>query len=327
MLQRELGSIQADLLDRRTRLVAAREQVLGSDELARLIDEVDATLRRIASGAFGLCEHCHEPIEKDRLLADPLVRFCLDHLSREDQRALEDDLALARQIQTALLPKSLPPGAVWETQYWYDPAGPVSGDYCDVIVPDGQDPLLVLTGDVSGKGIAASLLVSHLHSMFRSMAGGGSLPRMMERASRLLCESTNPNHYATLACAQADLAGDVEVCNAGHCPPLLIGADGVTQIEPGGLPLGMFCSARYTSRRLRLNPGDMLVFYTDGVTEALNPEGEMYGPERLTAALKRNRGMAAEPAITACLQEWNTFRGGVPAKDDVTILALRRNGC
>lgn len=127
-----LPVFRTQLLDRRAKLELA--SVLGaSPDISRLLDEVDAALARIDGGTFGACESCGEPIEADRLLADPLTRFCLDHLSPAEQRALQQDLELASRIQRELLPKRDARFDGWQVAYHYRPAGPVSGDYCDLI--------------------------------------------------------------------------------------------------------------------------------------------------------------------------------------------------
>ena len=128
----------------------------------------NAALARMDEGTFGTCETCHDSVEKERLLSDPLIRFCLDHLTHEEQRALESDLELAARIQKGLLPPPEMSAAGWQVRYHYEPLGPVSGDYCDVLESDSG--LLFLFGDVSGKGVAASMLMSHLHATFRSLA-------------------------------------------------------------------------------------------------------------------------------------------------------------
>src|SRR5207249_7870938 len=140
------------------------------------------------------------------------------------QTALQNDLDLASRIQWQLLPRQNVRVSGWEVHYRYEPAGPVSGDYCDAITENGDGGnLYVLTGDVSGKGVAASLLMAHLNAMFRTLVGMGlPVQHLLERANRLFSESTIASHYATLVCARAEVTGEVEVCNAGHCPPLVI---------------------------------------------------------------------------------------------------------
>lgn len=235
-----------ELRQRRKKLQSALTAQPRAQDLARLLEDVDGALARLDHGAFGLCEVCHDPIESERLIADPLVRFCLDHLDEEEQRALEQDLALAARIQAALLPSADVASGEWESHYCYMPAGLVSGDYCDIIRPDNGAGLFFATGDVSGKGVAASLLMSHLHAIFRSLVSVGMpLTQAMSQANRLFCESTLPSSFATLACGWARPSGELELCNAGHCPPLILRRDGVSVLETAGLPLGMFCSGQY----------------------------------------------------------------------------------
>ena len=229
-----------------------------------------------------------------RLIANPLTRLCIDHLSAKEQRALEDDLELAAQIQTGLLP--LPSQKIdgWEIAYHYQPAGIVSGDYCDLISSDDQSLLFVL-GDVSGKGVAASMLMAHLQAMFRTLISIKlPLEEIVERASRVFCESTLPTHYATLVCGKADTSGGIEICNAGHLPPLLLRQGTVQSIEATGLPIGMFCNEHFSVSRFQMEKGDTLFLYTDGLSESRDGAGSEYGVERLSSLLSANGGLAAD---------------------------------
>jgi sigma-B regulation protein RsbU (phosphoserine phosphatase) len=275
-------------------------------------------------GTYGICESCHESIEPERLITDPLVRLCLDHLSGDERRVLEQDLELAARIQGRLLPNPELRFKGWEVCYHYEAAGPVSGDYCDVLDPDG-DGLLFLLGDVSGKGVAASMLMAHLHAMFRSLAGFGlSVDQLVERANRLFCESTIATHYATLVCGKANGYGELTVCNAGHCPALLLRGGQVSAIGPTGLPVGLFRDARYTVQTVRLEPGDSLLAYTDGLIEARSASDAEYGRERLARIAAANCGAAPGALLRACLEDCAAFRSGAALADDLTIMALRR---
>src|SRR5262249_53403865 len=151
----------------------------------------------------------------------------------------------------------------WQFDYCYEPAGPVSGDYVDIIQTEGSDLYFVL-GDVSGKGVAASMLMAKLHAVFRSLIPLGlDVDRLTERASRLFGESTLPGQYATLICGRASKHGEVGLCNAGH-PPALVSRNGRIQpISATGLPLGMFPNQKFSVERLHLNEGDTLLLYTD----------------------------------------------------------------
>ncbi|MFC1683618.1 SpoIIE family protein phosphatase, partial [Candidatus Zixiibacteriota bacterium] len=240
---REVAVLE-QLLDRRSRLEQALDTVPDDTQVQHLIEEVDAALGRVENRTYGACESCHGEIESERLIADPLVHFCLDCLTPGQQRALEEDLDLATQIQTALLPEKTLRTAGWETAYHYEGAGPVSGDYCDLLISNGD--LYFIVGDVSGKGIAASMLMAHLHASFRSLVSLGlPLDQVMARASRMFCEITLPTHFATLVCGRANGMGEVQICNAGHNPPLLVQGSKISDLEATGLPLGMFCEGTF----------------------------------------------------------------------------------
>ena len=317
--------LRQQLLDRRRQLERAVAADEANVQARRLIQEVDAALARMDDGTYGFCEVCHQPIESDRLITDPLSRFCLDHLSVQQQRALESDLGLAAKIQRGLLPRSPLHHRGWEAAYHYEPASIVSGDYCDLITAPGGDLFFVL-GDVTGKGVAASMLMVHLQAMFRSLIPMGlALAELVAQASRVFCQSTLPTHFATLVCGRAGSSGEVEICNAGHLPPLLISDRKVDQIAPTGLPLGAFCDEQFATSRVRLEPGQTVLLYTDGLSEARDGSGGMYGTDRLRDLARVLFGRAPGQMISSCLQDLAAFRQGVPPGDDLTILALRRD--
>jgi sigma-B regulation protein RsbU (phosphoserine phosphatase) len=316
--------LREQLIDRRHRLEEAANGFQRPAELTRLLVEVDDALNRMDLGTYGICEVCHDPVESERLIADPLTRVCIDHLTPRQQRALEEDLELASQIQTGLLPKPNQKIDGWEVAYHYQPAGPVSGDYCDLIPGEDQSMHFVL-GDVSGKGVAASMLMAHLHAMFRTLSSINlPLDQMVERASRVFCESTLPTQYATLACGRANTKGEVEICNAGHLPPLLIQDGKVTSIAATGLPVGVFCSESFTCDRVQMNKGDTLFLYTDGLSESLDEAGNEYGAERLEQLLNENNHLPPDAIVSLCRQELLTFAGGEQPRDDLTLMAIRR---
>lgn len=320
MTTTEAVFFRSQLLDRRSRLEAVP---LETREAARLLGEIDAALERIEQGTYGLCENCHDPVEPERLLADPLVRFCLDHLSEPEQKALQQDLDLALRIQATLLPGRNPETHGWETHYHYSPCGPVGGDFCD-LVECGED-LLFVTGDVAGKGVAASLLMSHLHAILRTLAPMRlPLPELMARANAVFSRSTMPAHYATLVCGMGRADGTVEIVNGGHCPPLLLRDGAVTALEATGLPLGLFADGQYESECVRFDRGDSLVLYTDGLTEARDPSGAEYGVERLSSRLGGCRGLSAAALAASCVADLERFLSGAARHDDLTVMVLRR---
>jgi sigma-B regulation protein RsbU (phosphoserine phosphatase) len=319
-------AVRAQLTYRKERLKQAIPEARDSTHLVRLLQEVEAALKRVDDGSYGICEVCNEPIEEEHLRADPLVRICLGHLSEDQQRAIERDLQLASQIQNQLLPTQHARIDGWELCYHYEPLGVVSGDYCDLIKPEkeGGDTFFLL-GDVSGKGVAASLLMSQLHAIFRSLVAAGlPITQLVERANRLFSESTLSTHFATLVCGRATAAGEVEVSNAGHCSPIALRRDGVTVLESTGLPIGMFYSGEYESSTIKLEQGDSLFLYTDGLTETRNESKKEYGEERLLELISQNHPLSAHDLLSTSLQDLSAYRGSAPKIDDLTVMVLKR---
>lgn len=317
----DLNLLRDQLLIRREKLQQAADKSQTAN-LVQLLEEVDRALERVGGGSYGLCEHCHGTVEAGRLLADPLTRFCLDCLKPAEQRALEQDLELAARIQAGLLPKQDLTAAGWKTSYHYEPAGLVSGDYCDLL-HDGKY-LYFMVGDVSGKGVAASMLMANLHAMFRALVPAGlPLAQLVERANRIFSASTLPTQYATLIVGRADEYGGVEICNGGHVYPLHVTARGVSVIQSTGLPVGLFQDQKFSTTSINVAPGEALVVYTDGVSEAQNPEGVQYADRMLQNLLMQCHKLGSKEIVERCIQEVLAFRAGSPKLDDQTILALQ----
>jgi sigma-B regulation protein RsbU (phosphoserine phosphatase) len=318
-------SIHEGLHERRRRLVQATE-IEPRPQLLDLLQEVDAALARVEEGSFGQCEVCHDPIETDRLLSDPLKRICLECLSPVEADELERDLETAARVQTALLPPRDLIFAGWEIHYSYEPKGPVSGDHLDLIqAPDSEDGLYFLLGDVSGKGVAASLLMSHLHALFRTLIPLGlDLEELVTRANRLFAESTRSSSFATLVAGRLGPTGQLELVNAGHCPPLLV-RSGETQVLPStGLPVGLFAAVELQKHVVELDHDDFLYLYTDGLSEAPGDGGEEYGAQRIGAGLAELRGLPAASTAQRSLDGLRAFRNGLPTADDLTVMVIRR---
>lgn len=324
--------IRRQLEVRRSHVQTAISQAPGGPPAAQaaplteLLYEVESAIQRMDSGTYGICEACHDTIEKERLIADPLATLCLDHLTGEEQRALERDLELAARIQRGLLPDENVALGEWQIHFRYKPAGIVSGDYCDVIAGAGRESSpLFLVGDVAGKGVAAALLMSHLHALFRGLSGIGlELGRLLEVANRVFCESTLAGQYATLICGRANDSGQIEIASAGHLPALVVSKDGVREIGSTGLPLGMFASSRYAVNRVDVEPGESLIFFTDGLSEARSSGGEEYGIEGLSLVAARSRDLAPAALAAACFEDIGVFGAKARQTDDQTLLVVRR---
>ncbi len=323
--------IHEQLLDRRERLSAALRRAPEAGDLITLLQEVDGALSRLEGESFGRCEVCLGDVDEDFLAANPLIQYCLCELSDAQQTALEQDLGLASRIQWALLPPQDLTWAGWATHFRYLPAGPVSGDYCDLVRrTDGTDEIVFAIGDVSGKGVAASLLMAHLNATFRSLSGEGvGVADLVRKANELLASSTLRSHYATLISGRADARGRIEIANAGHCPPIRLTGRGAAILDTngGGPPVGIVEGQSYAVERLQFDPGDALFLYTDGLTEARRgDDGEEYGAERLVHVLAGLRGAGPGEVTSAVLQDLGSFLAGTPAADDVSLLVLQWKG-
>jgi sigma-B regulation protein RsbU (phosphoserine phosphatase) len=284
MAAAEMSFLHSQLEERKRRLETALTLTPDGANVEALLREVDSALDRFAAGAYGLCEECHDSVERDRLLADPLIRYCLDHLTKQQRAALQRDLDLAGELQRGLLPPSDLKVDGWETSYHYAPLGPVSGDYCDLCPSDGQ--LFFVLGDVSGKGVAASMRMTQLHALFRSLIGMGlPLAEIVGHVNCFLCDSGLAGQYATLVCGRAKAGGEVEVFNAGHLPVIAIQQDGVRQLEATGFPLGMFREASFASTCLRLGRGEMLFH-----------RRPLRGPRRERRIWRRSHRQSGRPA-------------------------------
>jgi serine phosphatase RsbU (regulator of sigma subunit) len=316
--------LRAQLSARRERLRRIPPGRANAESVYRLIEEVDAALERMDRGTFGLCEVCHEDIEPERLMSDPLGRNCLDHLSPVERRALERDLDLALQIQRGLLPRAGEFARGWTMAYHYRPAGPVGGDYCDAIALEDGSGFFFL-GDVTGKGVAASMLTAHLHAIFRSLIGTTTnLPEMMSKANRVFCDGTMTTLFATLACGRFWPDGRVEICNAGHCPPLHLRGGSASTVEATGIPLGLFADAEFGSYHAEFGSDDCLVIYSDGLSETFNRDGVPYGASRPTELLKGLGDSRPEQLIAGLLTDLDAFRVDQPVKDDLSLMVIRR---
>jgi phosphoserine phosphatase RsbU/P len=325
----EVGTdyIREQLEKRREELkVSLAAPAFATEPLLHLLSEVDSALHRLDDGTYGICTECHDSVEKDRLLADPLVTLCLDHLSSDEQRALERDLELAARVQRGLLPQTDLRHRDWRVHYKYKPAGMVSGDYCDLISPLSEDgDLVFLLGDVAGKGVAASLLMTHLHAMFRSLTGVGlPLDKLLETANSVFCRSTIAGQYATLICGRAGQSGEIEIGSAGHLAALVVGKDGVRQVNSTGVPLGMFATSRYTIQCVRMERGDSLLLYTDGISEAVNSSGEEYGAMRLSKIASEKHGWVPQELAAACMRDVQAHSGSAKQTDDQTLMVIHR---
>lgn len=282
------------------------------------------------TGACSLCVECRAEIEPGLADLVPAVTVCFDCLSVDERRALERDLEGAARVQRTLLPPRSVAHDGWEVAWLWEPHGAVSGDHVDLLVPASEDePLHLLVGDVAGKGVAASLLQSHLHALFRALTTSDlPLSELLKKANRLFNQATASASYATLIAVRLAGDGTLEMANAGHPRPLVADRRGVRPVEGAGLPLGLFPEASFPEHRIELGAGEVALFYTDGWTEA-ERDDEEYGIGRAAAALRRAAGVAGATlaqVLATCRADVESFLDGAPRGDDLTLLAIRRRG-
>src|SRR5687767_12184513 len=246
--------------------------------------------------------------------------------SRFQQERLERELQLAMEIQQRFQPTGSPQIPGYEFQGISFPCYEIGGDYYDFIQRD-DGRLVIALGDVSGKGTAAALLMSSLHAAIHAQSGShDTLSATISAVNRYLADNIPANRFVTLFYAELDPeSGSMSFLNAGHNPPLIIHSAGtVEQLASGGLPLGIKPDAEYREGRTQLQPGDVLVIYSDGVTEAVSPTGEEFGPTRLYEVVSRNVEASAAGIRDRIESALTKFAQGTSAADDITLVIVKR---
>jgi sigma-B regulation protein RsbU (phosphoserine phosphatase) len=293
----------------------------------------------VGNNVFGII-YADSPLAEGRFTEDHLkvlttlasvaaIRVENARLTEEqmERERLEREQQVASEIQQRFLPATAPIVAGYELQGISFPCYEIGGDYYDFIQrEDGR--LVVALGDVSGKGTAAALLMSSLHAAVHAQADiHDSLVKTISAVNRYLVDSIPANRFVTLFYAELDPQnGSLSFLNAGHNPPLIVHTGGtMEQLASGGLPLGIMSNADFREGRTKLYPGDVLVIYSDGVSEATNPNGEEFGPTRLYEVVARNLDASAGGIRDRIESALTKFCQGTPAADDITLVIVKRN--
>jgi sigma-B regulation protein RsbU (phosphoserine phosphatase) len=243
-----------------------------------------------------------------------------------DRTRLEHEVRIAAEIQQALLPEGERKGLGFEVAAASVPCRAIGGDFFDYFdLPDGAFGFAL--GDVSGKGPPAALLAAQLQGIFAARSHSDAAPAdTITSVNRLLVRRAIESRFATVVYGVLSGDGLLTYCNAGHNPPLLITEDGVHQLTTGGLILGAFREARFEQEERRLRPGDMLVVFSDGVTEAVSADGADFGDERLLTYVKAGRDLSAAALLEQLFHAVREFSAGAEPSDDRTALVLRYTG-
>lgn len=246
---------------------------------------------------------------------------------RMERERMEHELELATEIQQRFQPSAPPELSGYQFQGISFSCYEIGGDYYDFI-PTCDGKMIVALGDVSGKGTAAALLMSSLHAAIHAqVAAQNSLYETVCSVNRYLAENTPANRFVTLFIGELDPeTNEMTYVNAGHNPPLFGSADGGMQtLDSGGLPLGLMGMADYEVGKISLGEGDVLVVYSDGVSEATNSRDEEFGMDRLKNAVKSNIKSSASGIRDRIESTLSTFTENCPANDDITLLIVKRN--
>lgn len=249
------------------------------------------------------------------------------------RESVNREMEIAREVQERLFPQEMPEIEGATIAGHCRPALGVGGDYYDVFrLDDGRVGLAI--GDVSGKGIAAALLMASLRASLRgvSLDTPRDFAKLMDKVNRLVYEASAENRYATFFFAAYDPeTRRLDCVNAGHNPPVVLrcGADGaaeVIRLEANGPVVGLLPAAPYTEQSVALAPGDLLLLFTDGISEAMTHEDEEWGEERMIASAEKCHGKTAEEALRDLFRDVDAFTAGAPQHDDMTALILKLEG-
>ncbi len=252
--------------------------------------------------------------------------------NRQKLFSIENDLNVATKIQTSILPQTFPPfpeRKEFELYAEMTPAREVGGDFYDFFFVD-KDRLGFLIGDVSGKGVAAALFMAVSRTFLKATALIGLSPRdCLERINRSLYKESLPEMFVTMFYGILDITtGEIRYSNGGHNTPYILRKNGDVEglEETGGIMVGAMEASRYKENEINLYSGDTLILYTDGVTEAFDPDEEEFGDERLIESLKKSAGLSVKEIIDGVSKEVELFSKGAEQSDDFTMLTLKYLG-
>ncbi len=295
-----------------------------------LLEEIKAGLERVKNQTFGACEVCKGDVELYRLEIQPVTEVCLSCISSEERIQLEEELFLASKIHRALLPQTAEKVEGYEMAVKSLAARVVGGDYFDFLPSTGNDATRVVIADTMGKGLPAGLLMSNVQGAMRILAEDILSPcQLVARLNHWLCRNVPVTKFISLACVLLNSGpaanGQLIYSNAGHCPGVLIRDGNLAEwLEPTGGVLGVHEGFTYEERTVRFGRGDLLVLYTDGVTEAESEEGDMFGADRLAQFLRDHCTEPLDMLIGSLLAQVRLFSGRPEFADDSTVMAIRK---
>lgn len=238
---------------------------------------------------------------------------------------IQEELRMAKDIQLNLLPKEIPAVKGYDISAVNLPASEVGGDYYDFIkISDSK--LAFCLGDITGKGMPAAMLMANLQATLRSQAAiQKNLVDILKTSNILLFHSTEPNKFATLFYGELDFSKHILMyCNAGHESPMHLISNNVSRLKTGGLLLGCFEEAEYEQGLLELSQNEVLVIFSDGVTEAMNEDEELYGEEKLHSVITENQNMSSKDLADKIIDSVKNHSSQTAQSDDITLMVIKR---
>lgn len=301
---------------------------LGEDEtcIEEHIHVIDESLEKIKEGTLGVCKICHEAVESQLLQMDYTSAVCLGHFSDAELRQLEAELELSQVVQRGLLPREVPSIDGMNIAAFSRPAQIVGGDYFDFVdFRDGMHGLVM--ADVSGHGVSAGMFMSSLQTAFHTLVPDADSPiSVLERINRLYIHNINFTTFVTTFLAKYDPRTRVmSYANAGHNSAYLyrMATNEEFWLRPTGPAIGLVEKFSIYKEDVKLEPGDILLLYTDGITEAANHQGLLWGEDRLADIIRQNAALSAEQLIQQILKALKDHTNGSPLADDVTLVISR----
>lgn len=264
-------------------------------------------------------------VSADGKMFGAFLLVCLLFLELKDKLLARHELEAGRAVQRALMPERCPTLAGWDVWLYTRPANDVGGDLVDCLELSAGRVGFTLA-DVAGKALPAALLMAKVQSTLRALATEEpSLSDLAAKTNDILCRDGLPNRFATLVYLDVrDNDGSVRLVNGGHMPPVLVSAGGYHELQRGDMALGMMPGVSYREQYQDMQPGEMLIVYSDGLTEALNATGEFYGEDRLRAAFGELAPLSAKQAGTRILESVDAFIGTTRPYDDLSLIVLKR---
>jgi len=335
-----LESIRKNLLEKRDRInewlratpFGKKAVFLGpSTEQAvyARLDAIDDAISKADSRTLGRCKVCHGQVETELLEIDYSACVCIEHLSEKERRNLESELELAQRVQKMLLPQEIPDIPGLEIAAYSRPAQIVGGDYFDFVeFSSGFHGLAI--ADVAGHGVSASLHMASIQALLRTLVLVNNSPsEVMRQVHKLFIHNIRFDTFVTFFIGAFDSsAKSLKYCNAGHQPPLVLRntkskEQSVVLLNPTGAAIGLVEKAEFGEKTIDLQEGDLLVLYTDGVTEAMNIHNQQFGRERLETLIRQVENFPVREVIQKIRISLEQFCDGKPLADDTTIMVCR----